>query len=62
MITFIDDFSRYVWVGFTKEKSEAIDKFKEFKNKVESGVGHKIKCLRTDNRGEYTSHEFFEYL
>jgi len=35
MITFINDFSRYVWVDFMKEKSTALDKFKEFKNKVE---------------------------
>jgi len=29
---------------------------------VESKVGHKIKCLCTDNGGEYISNEFFEYL
>jgi len=62
MITFIDDFSRYVWVDFVKEKSEALDKCKEFKNKAESEVGHKIKCLHTNNMREYTSNEFFEYL
>ena len=49
MIIFIDDFSRYVWVDIMKEKPEALDKFKEFKNKVETEVGHKIKCLRIDN-------------
>jgi len=62
MITFIDNFSRYVWVDFMKEKSEALDKFKEFKNKVETEVGHKIQSLSTDNGGENTSNEFFEYL
>jgi len=62
MITFIDDFSSYVWIDFIKEKLEAPDKFKEFKNKVETEVGHKIKCLHTDNEGKYTSDEFFEYL
>jgi len=62
MITFINDFSRYVWVDFMKEKSEALDKFKESKNKDKSEVGHKIRCLRTDNGGEYTLDEFFKYL
>jgi len=62
MITFVDDFSRYVCVDFIKEKSEALYKFKEFKNKVESKVGHKIKCLRMDNGGEYTSYKFITYL
>ena len=62
MITFIDDFSRYVWVDFMKEKSEAFMKFKEFKEKTEKEIGCNIRCLRTDNGGEYTSKEFIEYL
>ena len=35
MVTFIDDFSRYVWVFFMKEKSETLSKFKEFQMKIE---------------------------
>lgn len=31
MITFIDDYYRYVWVDFMKEKSEALKKFIDFK-------------------------------
>ena len=49
MIAFIDDFSRYVWVDFLIEKLEEIEKFKEFKNKVESELGHKVMCLHVDN-------------
>jgi hypothetical protein len=41
MVTFIDDFSRYVWVYFMKEKSETFLKFKEFKEKVESELDMK---------------------
>ena len=62
MVTFIDDFSRYVWVFFMKEKSETFEKFNEFKEIVEGEVGKKIQCLRTDNGGEYTSNEFSQYL
>jgi transposase InsO family protein len=62
MVTFIDDFSRYVWVFFMKEKSETLSKFIEFRMKVENEVGRKIKCLRIDNGGEYTSDEFYDYL
>lgn len=62
MITFIDDFSRFVWVDFMKEKSEAFDKFKLFKELVESETSQKIKCLRTDNGGEYTSDIFKRFL
>ena len=62
MVTFIDDFSRYVWVFFMKEKSDTFSKFKEFKESAEGEVGKKIGCLRTDNGGEYSSSEFSQYL
>jgi transposase InsO family protein len=62
MVTFIDDFSRYVWVYFMKEKSEVFAKFKEFKKKIESELNMKIKCLCTDNGREYLSNEFTMYL
>ncbi|OWM88984.1 hypothetical protein CDL15_Pgr024002 [Punica granatum] len=52
MVTFIDGYSRYIWVYFIKEKLETITKFKEFKEKVEVETGKKIKCLRTDNGRE----------
>ena len=62
MVTFIDDFSRYVWVFFMKEKSDTFSKFKEFRESAEGEVGKKICCLRTDNGGEYSSNEFSQYL
>ena len=61
-MTFIDDYSRYVWVYFMKQKSKTLAKFKEFKLMVESEVGSKIQCLRMDNRGEYIFDEFSSYL
>lgn len=62
MVTFINDFSNYVWVYFMKEKSETFSKFKEFKEMTEAEVDKRIRCLRTDNGGEYTSDEFFYFL
>ncbi|KAE8724613.1 tir-nbs resistance protein [Hibiscus syriacus] len=62
MVTFINDFSRYVWVFFMKEKSDTFSKFKEFRDSAEGEVGKKICCLRTDNGGEYRSNEFSQYL
>ena len=54
----VDDFSRMMWVAFLKEKSKEFDKFKIFKNRVENELGMKIKCLRSDRGGEFTSNEF----
>ena len=49
------------WVAFLKEKSEAFEKFQIFKALVENKSGMKIKCLRSDNGGEFTSNEFNEF-
>ena len=38
-----------------KNKSEAFQKFAEWKAMVEKSSGLKVKVLRTDNGGEYTS-------
>jgi transposase InsO family protein len=55
---FIDDFSRMGWIFFLKEKLEALNKFKAFKTLVENEKETKIKCLRSDNGGEFTSKKF----
>lgn len=41
-----------------KSKNETFNKFKEFKALVEKQTGRCIRALRTDNRGEFTSHGF----
>ncbi|KAL0844254.1 hypothetical protein Bca101_017500 [Brassica carinata] len=61
VLCFIDECSRKAWAYLLKEKSEAFDFFKIFKKKVETESGKKIKCLRTDRGGEYTSTEFSEF-
>jgi len=61
LMLFIDDFSRFVWLGLMKHKDEAFEKFKSFKALVENESDHKIKCLRSDRGGEFTSNEFFDF-
>ena len=57
----IDDYTRMTWVTFLKEKSGAFMKFKAFKALVENQANRKIKCLRLDNGGDFTSNEFNEF-
>ncbi|GKV39615.1 hypothetical protein SLEP1_g47362 [Rubroshorea leprosula] len=57
-LTFIDDFSRFCWVFFLKQKSEVFDVFTKFKALVENECGLTIKTLRSDNAAEYTAHRF----
>jgi transposase InsO family protein len=56
--SFTDDYSHKTWVYFLKSKDEVLGKFKEFKALVENLSERKIKILRSDNGGEYTSNEF----
>jgi hypothetical protein len=61
-VTFIDDYSRCVTVDPMKYKSEVLEKFKEWEAAVTNQAEFKIKTLRTDNGGEYTSTEFQDFL
>jgi len=45
-----------------KYKSETFKMFKEFRHEVEKQIGKNIKCLRSDQGGEYLSNEFLDYL
>jgi transposase InsO family protein len=61
-VTYIDDFSRKVWVYLLKSKGECLKKFKEFKALVETQSEHKIKVFQSDNGGEYISKGFERFL
>ncbi|KAG8497104.1 hypothetical protein CXB51_008305 [Gossypium anomalum] len=61
-ITFTDDFSRYGYVYLMHHKFEALEKFKEFKNKVQNQLGKTIKTFRSDRGEEYLSLEFDDLL
>ena len=52
-ISFIDDYSRH--------KSEALEKFKEYKVEVENLLSKKIKILRSHRGGEYMDLKFQDY-
>jgi 5'-3' exoribonuclease 2 len=52
-VTFIDDFSRKVWVYVLRTNDQVLSVFKQFQVSVERETEKKIKCLRTDNGGEY---------
>ena len=60
-VTFIDDYSRNTWLYLLKTKDEVFSKFQELKVEIENLTSKKIKILRTDNGGEYTSKEFVTF-
>jgi transposase InsO family protein len=60
-VSLIYYYSRKTWIYFLKTKDEMFNKFKEFKALIENLSERKIKILRSDNGGEYTSKEFVNF-
>jgi transposase InsO family protein len=60
-VIFIDDFSRKSWIYCMKAKNEMFNKFQEFKALIEKQTGKQIKVLRSDNGGEFESHQFEDF-
>jgi hypothetical protein len=50
-----DDYTRMTAVFFLKNKLESFENFKIYKEMVENEMDSKIKCLRYDNGGDFTS-------
>jgi transposase InsO family protein len=57
----VDDYTRMTAVCFLRNKSEAFENFKVYKEKVETEMDSNIKCFRYDNGGEFTSKEFMDF-
>lgn len=60
-VTFIDDASRKVWAYPMKRKDDVFEIFQKFHAVVERETNKLLKCLRTNNGGEYCSNAFKEY-
>jgi transposase InsO family protein len=60
-VIFIDDYSRKTWLYLLKTKDKVFNKFQEFKAEIENLANKKIKTLRIDHGGEYTSKEFVSF-
>ncbi|KAH9734858.1 Integrase catalytic domain-containing protein [Citrus sinensis] len=61
-ITFTDDNSRYDYVYLMRHKSEALEKFKEYRAETEKQLDKNIKKLQSDRGSEFLSGDFKEYL
>lgn len=61
-VSFIDDWSRFVWAFPLRCKSDVTNTFATFKSLVENQLDRKIKILRRDGGGEYYNHIFINLL
>ncbi|CAM8998933.1 unnamed protein product [Rhodiola kirilowii] len=60
-VSFVDHYSRRVWIYLLKSKTEVLDCFKSWKLSVESETDLKVKCLRTDNGLEFCNKLFDDF-
>ncbi|GKA23814.1 zinc finger, CCHC-type containing protein [Tanacetum coccineum] len=51
----------FMWAYFLTSKDQAFSTFKEFRQKIEMEMRMKVRMLRTDRGGEFTSNEFTKY-
>ncbi|MBA0562366.1 hypothetical protein Golob_007417 [Gossypium lobatum] len=56
--TFVDDYSRRVWVYTMKTKNEVLRAFLKWKMMMETQTSKRIKHLHTNNGGEYRNDPF----
>ena len=61
-ITFTNGYSRYGYMYLIRRKSEAFEKFKEFRAEVENQLGKHIKAIQSNRGGEYPFGDFKDYL
>ena len=61
-LTLLDDKTHYIWVYPLKTKDQVFERFKEWQAEVENFTGQRVKTLRTDNGGEFTSRSFQAHL
>ena len=59
-MNFVDDYSGFIFIYFLKNKSDAVAALEKFL--ADSAPYGTVKCLRSDNGGEYVSNSFESVL
>ncbi|GKC35696.1 retrovirus-related pol polyprotein from transposon TNT 1-94 [Tanacetum coccineum] len=54
-LVIVDDYSRYTWTRFRKDKTEAFDQFEIFSKKIQNQLGCTIVSIRIDHGREFDS-------
>jgi transposase InsO family protein len=61
-LVIVDDFSRFTWVFFLQDKSEAKGVVKKFIRRVQNEFELKVKNIRSDNGSEFRNTQVEEFL
>nr|GEU49362.1 copia protein [Tanacetum cinerariifolium] len=62
-LVIVDDYSRYTWTRFLKDKTKAFDQFEIFSRKIQNQIGCLIVSIRTDHGREFDNEvKFGEFV
>ena len=61
ILVMVDDYSRYAWVAFLRDKSEAFINFKDIGLKIQNEKGYPIERIRSDRGREFDNSDFLEF-
>ncbi|KAK2456975.1 putative mitochondrial protein [Trifolium repens] len=61
VLVVVDDFSRYTWVNFIREKSDAFDVFKELCIQIQREKGSNVVRIRSDHGREFENSKFDDF-
>jgi len=61
VLVFVDDFSRFTWVNFIREKSDTFDVFKDLCTQLQREKDYGIVRIRSDHGTEFENAKFDEY-
>ena len=62
ILVMVDDYSRYAWVAFLRDKSEAFINFKDTGLKIQNAKGHPIEKIRSDKGRKFDNSDFLEFF
>jgi transposase InsO family protein len=57
----VDDHSRFMWLSLLSNKGDTLEAIQRFQARVEVETGQRLRVLRTDHGGEFTSVAFEEH-
>nr|GEU72420.1 retrovirus-related Pol polyprotein from transposon TNT 1-94 [Tanacetum cinerariifolium] len=58
-LVIVDDYSRYTWTRFHKDKTKAFDQFEIFNRKIQNQLGCSIVSIRTDHGRQFDNETQF---
>ena len=58
---FVDDFSRYTWISFIREKLETFEVFKDLCQKIQREKEIHVIRIRSDHGKEFENNKFAEF-